>query len=174
MKKILKYYLPITIFFLALGIFFLVYMVENHMAVLKYVAGEVGLEGKGRIISSKVKAVVKEDSVEQNSVKVFEDDGQLFLVFEKTENLGLGVLIVDRTRKDVVPPIVGDCYDFLFSSYLIQAECGQRGDYYGSEKHGGYRTKLGLNDSQINFRLPEYNYGKVVRNRQMEILFKSE
>lgn len=109
MKKILKYYLPVTIFFIALGIFFLVYMVENHMAILKYAAGEIGLEGKGRIISTKVYAIVKEDGIEQNRIKTFEDEDKIYLIFEKTEDLGLGVLMVDKSRKDVLPPIVGDC-----------------------------------------------------------------
>ena len=174
MKKILKYYLPITIFFLALGFFFLIYVVENHMTVLKYVAGEIGLEGKGRIISTKVDAAVKEDGVENNKIELFEDDRKLYMVSPKVDDSGIVVLVIERERKDVRVPIA-DCHELLFSTYLIQAECGQRGDYYGGEYHSGYRVKMEVADSQINFQLPaEYLNGKVVRNRRMEIIFKGE
>ncbi len=154
MKKFLKTYLPLLMFLGASGVFLLIYMVENHAAVLKYFAGEVGLEGKAKIITTKVNAIVKEDGIEQNRIKTFEDEGKLYLVFEKTEDLSFGVLIVDIARKDIYAPVVGDCYDLLFSKYLFQAECGQRGDYYSGLKKGIYNVKLTSTDSQMNFQLP--------------------
>ncbi len=173
MKKFLKYYLPLLIFLTASGIFLLGYMIENHAVVLKYIAGEA-MEGKAKIIRTKVNAVVREDGIEQNRIKVFENDGKFYLVFEKTEDLGFGVLIVDKTRKDIFMPNVGSCYDLLFSKYLFQAECGRGGVPYSSGKADMYNVKLEANDSQINFQLPEYDYGKIKRNRKMEIIFKGE
>ena len=171
MKKFLKFYLPLLIFFGAAGIFLLGYMIENHAAVLKYFAGEVGLEGKGKIISTKINAVVKEDGVEQSRAEVFEDDGKLYLVFAKTEDSNFGVLILDTLRKDVLLPNVSDCYDLVFSKYLFQAECGRGGVPYSSDKADMYNVRLEATDTQINFRLPEYGYGKIIKNRQMEIIF---
>ena len=184
MQKFFKYYLPVLIFLGASGILFLGYMFTEHLGVLKYIAGELGMEGKGKIISTKVNAVVKEDGVEQKRIKTFEDDGQIYLVFEKTEDSdsdvlivdkARDVLIVDKARKDIFAPNSGNnCFDLLFSRYLIQTECGKSGGYLGSEKYEGYRTKMEITDSQITFRLPKYNYGKVVRDRKMEIIFKGK
>lgn len=176
MKKILKYYLPLTIFFLALGIFFLIYMVQGHLAVLKYFAGELGLEGKGKIISKQINAVVKEDGIEQDQIKLFEDEGKIYMVFQKTGHPGFGVLIVDKERKDIFSPLLSNnCYGLVFSRYLFQAECGQRGDYYSGLKKGMYNVKFTSTDFKINFQLPaEYDYGKVIRNEQIEIIFKGE
>lgn len=176
MKNLFRIYLPLLIFLIALGILFLGYVITNHAGILKYFAGEAGLEGKGKIITTQVKAVFKEDDVEQNRVKVLQDNGKFYLVFEKTEDLDLDVLIVDKARKDIYVPVVGySCYDFLFSTYLFEAECAQRGDYYLSLRKGMYNVRFTSTDSQINFQLPaEYNNGKVIKNRQMEILFKAE
>jgi hypothetical protein len=175
MKKILKYYLPLTISFLALGIFFLLYMIQGHLAVLKYFAGELSLEGKGKIISEQLKAVVKEDGIEQKQIKLFEDEGKIYIIFQKTGHPGFGVLIVDKEKKDIFTPLVSsNCYGLVFSSYLFQAECGQRGDYYGGEKHEGYSVKMESNDSQISFQLPVYNDGKLERDRKIEIIVKGE
>ncbi len=85
MQKFFKYHLPALIFLGASGILFLGYMFTEHLGVLKYIAGELGMEGKGKIISTKVNAVVKEDGVEQGRVKTFEKEGKLYLVFEKTK-----------------------------------------------------------------------------------------
>lgn len=174
MKKILKYYLPLTIFFLALSVFFLIYMFENHKVVLRYTAGELGLEKKGKIISTKVSANIKEDGTEKSQFGLFEDEGKLYMVSPKVDDSGVAVLIIDRERKDIFVPIM-NCHELLFSKYLIQAECGQRGDYYSGEKKGVYNVKFSEKDSQINFQLPaEYDYGKVVRNEQVEIILKGE
>ena len=84
-------------------------------------------------------------------------------------------MIVDKTRKDIFAPNSGNnCIDLVFSRYLIQTECGKSGGYLGSEKYEGYKTKMELTDSQITFQLPKYKYGKVERNRKMEIIFKGE
>ena len=179
MKKILKYYLPLTIFFLALGIFFLIYMVQGHLAVLKYFAGELGLEGKGKIISKQINAVVKEDGIEQDRIKLFEDEGKIYIVFQKNEHQGFGVLIVDKERKDIFRPLLSsNCYGLVFSRYLFQAECGSEGIPYSNLKSEMYNVKLESNNSQINFQLPVYKYdGKYVRlerDRKMEIIFKGE
>ncbi len=45
---------------------------------------------------------------------------------------------------------------------------------YSSGKADMYNVKLEANNSQINFQLPEYDYGKIKRNRRMEIIFKGE
>lgn len=179
MKKILKYYLPLTVFFLALGIFFLVYMVHGHLAVLKYFAGELGLEGKGKIISKQVNAVVKEDGIEKDRIKLFKDEGKIYMVFQKTEQLGFGVLIVDKERKDILRPLISsNCYDLVFSRYLFQAECGRETIPYLYYESDMYNVKLESNNSQINFQLPVYKYdGKYVRlerDRKFEIIFKGE
>ncbi len=72
-------------------------------------------------------------------------------------------------------PVGGTCYDFLFAKYLIQTECAERGDCYLSEKKGMYNVKFTSTDSQMNFQLPaEYNDGKVVRSKQVKIIFKGE
>lgn len=175
MKKFLRYYLPVLIFLFASGILFLGYMFTNHLGTLKYFAGELGLEGKGKIITTKVNVAVKEDGIEQTHIRTFEDEGKLYLLFEKTENADLGVLIVDEWRKDIYLPVVGNCYDFLFSKYLIQTECAERGDYYLSERKGMYNVKFASTNSQIDFRLPaEYNNGKVIKSKQIEIIFRGE
>ena len=177
MKKILKYYLLLTIFSLALGIFFLIYMVQGHLAVLKYFAGELGLEGKGKIISKQINAVIKEDGIEQDGIKLFEDEGKIYMVFQKSEQPGFGILIVDKERKDIFRPLLSsNCYGLVFSRYLFQAECGSEVMPY--VKSDMYNVKLESNNSQINFQLPVYNYdGKYVRlerDRKMEIIFKGE
>ena len=178
MKKILKYYLPLTIFFLALGIFFLV-NVQGHLAVLKYFAGELGLEGKGRIISKQINAVVKEDGIEQDRVRLFEDEGKIYMVFQEIAHPGFGILIVDKERKDIFRPNVSSsCYGLVFSRFLFQAECGREGVPYSDVKSGMYNVKFESNNSQIDFQLPVYKYdGKYVkleRDRKMEIIFKGE
>ena len=147
MKKILKYYLPLTIFFLALGIFFLIYMVQGHLGVLKYFADELGFEGKGKIISKQINAFVKEDGIEQNRIKLFEDEGKIYMVFQKNENQGFGVLIVDKERKDIFRPLLSShCYGLVFSRYLFQAECGQIVAPYLDLKSEMYNAKLESNN----------------------------
>ena len=80
MRKFLKYYLPVLIFLGASGIIFWDIFTE-HLGVLKYFAGELGLEGKAKTITTKINVVVKEDGVQQKHIKTFEDDGQIYLVF---------------------------------------------------------------------------------------------
>lgn len=173
MKKVLRYYLPVLIFLGASGILLLGFMIKNHSVVLKYIGGEAA-QGKARVIKTRVNAVVREDGIEQERVKVFEDNGELYLIFGKTEDSHFGVLIVARNRKDILMPNVESCYDLLFSRYLFQAECGRGGVPFSSEKADKYDVKLASTESQINFQLPEYDYGKVKRNRQMEIVFNGE
>lgn len=168
MKKILKYYLPTLILLSAIGILFLGYMLKNHIVVLKYLAGEA------KIIKTQTSATVRENGIEQKRIKLFEDEGKIYIVFQETEDLGFGVLIVDEKRKDIFAPNVGNCYELLFSSYLFQAETGCGGDYYSGLKHEMYNVKLESTNSNINFQLPEYNYGKVERDRKMEIIFRGE
>lgn len=177
MKKFFKYYLPTLIIIGASGVFLLGYMIFNQADFLKYLAGKAGYEVKGNIFRANTSAVVREDGVEQSRIKVFEDDGKIYLVFDKVSDSGSGVLIVDKAKKDIYAPNMYHCFEMIFSRYLFQAECGQRGDYLSGEKHQGYQVKLESNDSQINFQLPEYSYGesvKLKRNRQMEIIFKDK
>ena len=174
MKKFLRFYLPLLIFLASLGIFSLAYMYENHNTILRYFAGEVRIEGKGKIISAKINAIVKKDGIEQDQVKLFDDEGKIYMVSPEVDDSGIYVLIIDKERKDVFVPI-RNCHELLFSKYLIQSECGQRGDFYGGGKHEGYQVKLEASDSQINFQLPaEFKDGKVVGNKQIEIIFKGE
>ena len=179
MEKYLKYNLSLILFFLALGIFFLLYMVQGHLAVLKYFAGEFGFEGKGKIISKQINAVVREDGIEQDQVKLFENEGEIYMVFEKIGHPGFGVLIIDKEKKDIFKPLVSsECYGLFFSRYLFQAECGRQKIPCSGLKSDMYNVKLESTDSQINFQLPVYNYdGKYVRlerDRKLEIIFKSE
>ncbi len=174
MKKLLKYYLPL---FVILGVSFVLllsFINGNNLVALKYFAGEIGMEGKGKVIKTKLNAIVKEDGIEKSEVELFEKDGKLYMVSPKIVGSGIYVLVIDKERKDVRVPIA-DCHELFFSTYLIQAECGQRGDYYGGEYHSRYSVKMEVTDSQINFQIPaEYVDGKVVRNKQIEIIFKGE
>lgn len=179
MKKILKYYLPLTIVFSALGLFFLVYSVQGHLAVIKYFAGELGFTEKGKIISKQLNAVVKEDGIEQDQIKLFDDEGKIYMVFQKTENSHFGILIIDKEKNDIFEPLLStNCYGLIFSRYLFQAECGQRTIPYSDLKSEMYNVKLESNNSKVNFQLPIYNYdGKSVRlerERKFEIIFNGE
>ena len=172
MKKILKYYLPLLIFLGALGILFLGNMLKNHIVILKYLAGEA------KIINTKINAVVKENGIEQDHIKLFEDDGKIFIVFQKTETSSFGVLFIDKERTDIFTPSIGNCYEFLFSRYLIQADCGRAGVGFSRGKHESGQSKFESTKSQINFQYPTYNYDEryrqISRDRKFEIIFRGE
>lgn len=168
MKNIFKFYLPLLIFLSALGILFLGYMIKNHVVILKYIAGEA------KIITNQLDATVKEDGVEQDSVKLFDDEGKFYLVFKRNENYNFEVLILDKTKEDIFRPNIGNCYELLFSKYLLQADCGRGGVPYSNVKSDMYDVKFQSTDSEINFQLPEYKNGKLERDRKIEIVFKGE
>jgi hypothetical protein len=156
MKKFLRFYLPLFIAIIAFGFFTLRYLIENHENVLKC------LVGGGKVISPAKNAVVKIDDVESTDAKIFEADGNFYLVMESVKALDL--LIIDKSRNDIILPN-GGCREVVFSNYLFLADCAKGIFYSDKGKGNGFNTQLKISDSNISF---------VVPNHKIEILFKGE
>ena len=149
MKKILNYYLPIFITIVALGFLAVLYLVGNHENALKCVFNK-----NCKIISPARKAIVKIDDVISADSKVFEDEGNFYLVSDPYEKDRFGLRRIDKNKNDVTFPI--RYYEVLFSKYLILPD-GTDGIFLSDTvKTNGFDSQLKINDSKINFVVPEH------------------
>jgi hypothetical protein len=157
MKKFLRFYLPLLIAISAFGFFTLRYLVENHENVLKCLVGE------GKMISPAKKTVIKIDGIELPDAKIFEADGNFYLVTESIKDFDLLILV--KSKNDVILPNSG-CREVVFSNYLFLADCA-KGYFYADRSPAGmdFDPQLKITSSDINF---------VVPNHKIEIIFKGE
>lgn len=157
MKKFLSFYLPLFFIFIAVGVFTLRYLNENHENVLKCLAGA------GKIVSPAKNAVIKMDGIESADTKIFESNGRFYVVTDD-RRLREDMLIIDKSENDVALPN-GGCRELILSNYLFLADCGYGGVFYSDGKADKFNTQLKMTDSEISFVIPAH---------KIEILFKGE
>ena len=157
MKKFLGFYLPAFILVGAVAFFMLHWMVENHKPVLIWMIGD------GELVSPAKNATVKVNGIEFTDAKIFDAGERFFFVVEKERNLGFDLLIISKSKNDVLLPN-GDCREVLFSNYLVLSDCA-KGKFYGYQAVTPFDTQLKISDSNIDF---------VVPNHKIEIQFKGE
>lgn len=167
-KMFLKKYLPLLIFFSALGVFILGYIITNHQTVLMY------LIGYARVYTKLSDAVVKEDGVELPNAKVFiMDDGDKLLIYSPESKKSYKVLIVDKIVNDIGETNAGeDCYDLVLNSYLFQSD-NAYGIVYASSAKWGMNPHLNISDKQISYTTQKLENGKYI-DVNHQIIFKGE
>lgn len=133
MKKFLRFFLPLLLVVIALGLFLIGILI-----------------GDGKVISRAKNAVIKMDGVELPDAKIFESDESFYLVLESVKDLDL--LIIVKPANDVILPN-GGCREVLFSNYLYLADCA-KGKFYSFDT--SFNTQLKISNSDVNFITPEH------------------
>lgn len=164
-KSFFKYYLPMLIFFGALGTLFLVYMVKNHTPILKFVFGGA------RIHSNLANAIVKEDGIELPNATVFIlENGNKLLVYTP-ESKSYDVIVIDKLNNDLGITNSGkQNYELVFDKFLFQTE-----NAYGVAPRGKmeFKPNLKINDEQITYLTHRLENKKIV-DVNHEIIFKGK
>ena len=145
-KSFFKHYLPVLIFIGALGILFLVYMVKNHMPILKFVFGSA------RVHSNLADAIVKEDGIELPNAKVFILENENKLLVYTPESKSYDVIIVDKTENNLGLTNSGkENYELVFGSFLFQSASAYNAVYANGVKWE-LDPKLNISNNQITYR----------------------
>lgn len=166
-KSFFKYYLPTLIFISALGILFLVYMIQNHSPILKFMLGGA------RIHSNIADVVVKEDGIELPNAKVFIlENGNKLLVYAP-ESKSYDVIIVDKLKKDLGLTNSGeDYYELIFEKFLFQTESAY-GAVYANGAKWGLKPNLQINQNKITYKTEKWLNEKLI-DVNHEIIFKDK
>lgn len=163
-KSFFKYYLPTLIFFGALGIFVLVYMVTNHKQVLIYALGH----GE-RIHTKTINAIVKENGVELPNAKIFvlEDKNQLYVYNPDSKKI-LSTIIVDKGKNNIGIPVN---YDVFLGNFLFETD--ESGVVLANGVKWDIEPKLNITEDKITYTTDSFedkNYVDV----NYEIIFKDK
>lgn len=163
MKKFFKFYLPIIIVFICLGIF----SVSSYENAFKCVANTK----QCHVVSTTRNAVVKIDANESADSKVFEDERRFYLISDAYKKGNFFLMIIDKSKNDVTYP--EGCYSTIYSSYLLLSDCVHGIFLSDKVKGNGFDSQLKITDSEINFIIPDWKTSKVPEHK-IEILFKGE